>query len=123
MAMSESKRRRSFRSGNERIAQLAANPVIAEQVEQVREQTAALDRVYVQTLSEIRRAGQMTQTDVAAALGVEQAAVSKIERRHDLLLSTLREYLTATGAQRPRIVVEKDGVEVSLDLDTFTSRA
>ena len=33
MAMSESKRRRSFRSGNERIAQLAANPVIAEQVE------------------------------------------------------------------------------------------
>ena len=123
MAMSESKRRRSFRSGNERIAQLAANPVIAEQVEQVREQTAALDRVYVQTLADIRRAGQMTQTDVAAALGVEQAAVSKIERRHDLLLSTLREYLTATGAQHPRIVVEKDGVEVSLDLDTFTSRA
>ena len=54
---------------------------------------------------------------------LKQAAVSKIERRHDLLLSTLREYLTATGAQRPRIVVEKDGVEVSLDLDTFTSRA
>lgn len=121
--MSEDKGRRSFRSGNERIAQLAANPVIVEEVEQVRAQTAALDRVYVQTLAEIRKAGQMTQTDVAAALGVEQAAVSKIERRHDLLLSTLREYLTATGAERPRIVVEKDGLEVSLDLDSFTSKA
>lgn len=31
----------------------------------------------------------------------------------------LREYLAATGAEHPRIVVEKDGVEVSLDLDTF----
>ena len=61
--------------------------------------------------------------NLAAALGVEQAAVSKIERRHDLLLSTLREYLTATGAQHPRIVVEKDGVEVSLDLDTFAAKA
>ncbi|MCW4356165.1 XRE family transcriptional regulator [Hoyosella sp. YIM 151337] len=117
------KERQSFRRGNERIAQLAANPAIAEQVEQVRAATAAVDRLYVQTLAEIRKAGQMTQTDVAAALGVAQAAVSKIEHRHDLLLSTLREYLTATGAQHPRIVVEKDGVEVSLDLDTFTSKA
>ncbi len=119
--MNESTEGRSFRRGNERIAQLAANPVIAEQVEKVREETAALDRVYVQTLADIRKAGHMTQTDVAAALGVEQAAVSKIERRHDLLLSTLREYLTATGAQHPRIVVDKDGVEVALDLDTFTA--
>ncbi len=53
-------------------------------------------------------------------LGVEQAAVSKIERRDDLLLSTLRQYLAATGAEHPRIVVEKNGIEVSLDLDTFS---
>ncbi|TSD93111.1 helix-turn-helix transcriptional regulator [Gordonia rubripertincta] len=121
--MNESKGRRTFRRGNERIAQLAANPLIANQVEQVRAETAALDRVYVQTLAEIRKASQMTQTDVAVALGVEQAAVSKIERRDDLLLSTLRQYLAATGAQHPRIVVEKDGVEVALDLDAFTATA
>ncbi|WP_016692966.1 hypothetical protein [Rhodococcus rhodochrous] len=47
--------------------------------------------------------------------------MSKIERRSDLLLSTLREYLAATGAEHPRIVVEKGGAEVSLDLDTFTA--
>ncbi len=120
--MTEDKERRSFRRGNERIEQLAANPAIAEQVEQVREATARTDLVFVQTLAEIRKAGDLTQTDVARAMGVEQAAVSKIERRHDLLLSTLREYLAATGAQHARIVVEKDGVEVSLDLDTFADR-
>jgi DNA-binding XRE family transcriptional regulator len=120
--MSDGKRRRSFRRGNERIAQLAANPAIAERVEQVRAATAELDRVYVQTLADIRKAGDLTQTDVAQALGIEQAAVSKIERRHDLLLSTLRDYLAATGAEHPRIVVEKNGVEVSLDLDTFVER-
>jgi hypothetical protein len=37
---------------------------------------------------------------------MEQAAVSKLERRDDLLLSTLRQYLSATGAEHPRIVVE-----------------
>lgn len=67
--------------------------------------------MYVQTLADIRKAGALTQTDVAKALGVEQAAVSKIERYSDLLLSTLREYLAATGAG---IVVEKDGVEAAL---------
>ena len=117
----EKQRRRSFRYGNERIAELAANPALAEQVTEVRAATAEVDRVYVTTLAEIRKAGEMTQTQVAHALGVEQAAVSKIERRRDLLLSTLREYLIAAGAEHPRIVVEKDGVEVSLDLEAFTS--
>ncbi|WP_262338980.1 hypothetical protein [Gordonia sp. CNJ-863] len=56
----------------------------------------------------------------AFAVGLEQAAVSRIERRRDL---PLRECLIATGAQHPRIVVEKDCVKVSLDLDAFTSKA
>lgn len=112
--------KRTFRRENERIAELAAHPAIAGEVEQVRAETAAMNRVYVQTLADIRRAGDLTQTEVARVLGVEQAAVSKLERRDDLLLSTLRQYLAATGAEHPRIVVEKDGVEVSLDLDTFS---
>ena len=113
--------KRTFRRGNERIAQLVANPAIAEQVETIRSETAEMNRVHVDTLAEIRKAGELTQSEVAKALGVEQAAVSKIERRHDLLLSTLREYLAATGAEHPRIVVEKNGVEVSLDLDAFAT--
>lgn len=110
----------TFRRGHERIAQLAANPAIAEQVTTIRSETAEMNRVYVDTLAEIRKAGELTQSEVAKALGVGQAAVSKIERRHDLLLSTLREYLAAAGAEHSRIVVEKNGVEVSVDLDAFT---
>ncbi|MGW4337552.1 helix-turn-helix domain-containing protein [Rhodococcus koreensis] len=113
--------KRAYRRGNERIAQLAAHPAIADEVGRIRDETAEMNRVYAETLSDIRKAGNLTQTDVAKALGVEQAAVSKIERRNDLLLSTLREYLAATGAEHPRIVVEKNGVEVSLDLDTFAA--
>ncbi|WP_137725821.1 helix-turn-helix domain-containing protein [Prescottella subtropica] len=113
---------RTFRRGHDRIAQLAANPAIADQVSAIRAETAEMNRVHAATLADIRKAADLTQTDVAKALGVEQAAVSKIERRHDLLLSTLRQYLAAAGAEHPRIVVEKNGVEVSLDLDTFTTR-
>ncbi|MFE5699764.1 transcriptional regulator [Rhodococcus sp. ACS1] len=112
--------KRTFRRANERIAELTAHSAITSEVERVRAETAEMNRVYVQTLADIRRAGDLTQTEVAKVLGVEQAAVSKIERRDDLLLSTLRQYLAATGAEHPRIVVEKNGIEVSLDLDTFS---
>ncbi len=47
---------RRFRRGNQRIAQLVVNPVIAEQVERVRAATAERDRVYVAAMAEIRKA-------------------------------------------------------------------
>ncbi len=40
--------------------------------------------------------------------------MSRIESREDLLLSTLRQSLAATGAVHPKIVVEKHGVESHL---------
>ncbi|WP_419179595.1 helix-turn-helix domain-containing protein [Prescottella equi] len=76
-------------------------------------------RIHAQCLADIRRASKLTQKQVAAALDTDQGAISRIERRDDLLLSTLRQYLAATGTEHPKIVVEKDGVEISLDLDTF----
>ncbi|MEU2237644.1 hypothetical protein, partial [Streptomyces vietnamensis] len=41
------------------------------------------------------------------------------DARDDLLLSTLRQYLAAAGAVHAKIVVEKEGVEITLDLDSF----
>jgi hypothetical protein len=41
---------------------------------------------------------QLTQVEVARRLAVGQAAVSRMENRGDMLLSTLYDYLTATGA-------------------------
>jgi transcriptional regulator with XRE-family HTH domain len=50
-------------------------------------------------LSELRKSRQATQVDVAKAMSVEQAAVSKLERRDDMYVSTLRQYVEALGGK------------------------
>ena len=49
------------------------------------------------TLRQLREARQLTQVNVAAALGISQEGVSRLERRSDLLLSTLRRTIEAMG--------------------------
>ena len=49
------------------------------------------------TLRELRKARQLTQASVARELGVSQDAVSRLEQRSDLLLSTLRRTVEAMG--------------------------
>ena len=49
------------------------------------------------TLRELRKARQLTQVSVARELGVSQDAVSRMEQRSDLLLSTLRRTVEAMG--------------------------
>ena len=48
-------------------------------------------------LAEVRKARQMTQNRLAELLHVNQGAVSKIEKRTDMYLSTLRSYVQAMG--------------------------
>jgi transcriptional regulator with XRE-family HTH domain len=55
-------------------------------------------------LAAIRRATGLTQTQLAAKLGVGQAQISKIERQSDMLLSTLGAYLTALGVDASLVV-------------------
>ena len=49
------------------------------------------------TLCELRKALQLTQASVARELGISQDAISRLERRSDLLLSTLRRTVEAMG--------------------------
>jgi transcriptional regulator with XRE-family HTH domain len=51
------------------------------------------------TLKDLRLAVAHTQQDLAASLGVGQDTISRIERRSDLLLSTLRRYIQAMGGE------------------------
>src|SRR5260370_4343525 len=67
----------------------------------------------------IRKAAQMTQVEVARKLGVGQGVVSRLENRGDMLLSTLYDYLTATGAEAASIVVVVHGRKIELDLGRF----
>ena len=48
-------------------------------------------------LKELRAHRQLSQTVVGEALGIKQAAVSRIEGRDDLMLSTLQSYIEALG--------------------------
>lgn len=48
-------------------------------------------------LTELRKARLMTQTRLAEILHVNQGAISKIEKRSDMYLSTLRSYVEAMG--------------------------
>ena len=50
-------------------------------------------------LAAIRKELGLTQVDVAGRLGVSQGNVSELERREDLYLSTLREYIEALGGR------------------------
>ncbi|HEY4849245.1 MAG TPA: helix-turn-helix transcriptional regulator [Streptosporangiaceae bacterium] len=75
-----------------------------------------MDRVYAMNLAMIRKAAQMTQVEVARKLGVGQGVVSRLEHRDDMLLSTLYDYLMATGAEGAGIVVIVHGHRIELDL-------
>lgn len=51
------------------------------------------------SLQDLRKALQHTQVRVARKLGINQANVSRIERRSDLLISTLSGYVEAMGGK------------------------
>lgn len=51
------------------------------------------------TLRDLRKAHELTQARMAEALHISQDGVSRIEKRSDFLLSTLRSYVEAMGGQ------------------------
>lgn len=51
------------------------------------------------TLPDLRKALELTQADVSAKLHINQEAVSRLERRSDLMLSTLDSYIKAMGGK------------------------
>jgi len=50
-------------------------------------------------LQELRQARQMSQERLAEILDTKQANVSRIERRTDMYISTLRSYIEAMGGE------------------------
>jgi len=65
-------------------------------------------------LDELREARSLTQTAVAQTLGINQAAVSKIEHRTDMYVSTLRSVIQAMGGQlRIEALFPEGNVEIN----------
>jgi transcriptional regulator with XRE-family HTH domain len=74
-------------------------------------------------LAEIRARRGLTQVDVARVLQTSQASVSKIERRDDLYLSTLRGFVEALGGRLELAAVFPEGrVEITGPGEESTSR-
>lgn len=69
---------------------------------------------YADSLGVVRRALSKTQSRIGEDLGLAQNAVSQLERRTDLLLSTLRRYVRALGADLDLVVRLKDGSSIVL---------
>jgi transcriptional regulator with XRE-family HTH domain len=68
---------------------------------EARERAHALAAKYraEMALDELREAREMTQQHLAKLLGINQAAVSKMERRADMYVSTLCDMIRAMGGQ------------------------
>jgi DNA-binding transcriptional regulator YiaG len=71
--------------------------------------------VVAYSIAELRRSLEVTQQDLAAALDINQSAVSKIERSDDLSVSRLRSVAEALGGQL-EINVRIDGILLPLNV-------
>jgi DNA-binding XRE family transcriptional regulator len=65
-------------------------------------------------LRELRAALGFTQEQLATRLGVQQAAVSRLERRPDITLRSLRRYVEALGGELEINVRTPDGEQLKL---------
>ena len=69
-----------------------------ERQDAIKQRTAEL-RAEEATLRQVREARERSQEEVAKTLHIKQAAVSKLERRTDMYLSTLRRHIEAMGGK------------------------
>jgi hypothetical protein len=66
------------------------------------------------TLQQLRRARKLTQQKIAKSLHIGQEGVSKLEKRSDLLISTLRSYVEAMGGNLSLVAQFPDRAPVVL---------
>ncbi|AWB32776.1 helix-turn-helix domain-containing protein [Orrella marina] len=66
---------------------LAANPL------------TGAETMSLTTLKDLRKRAGQTQEELAASLGVGQDTISRLEKRSDMLLSTLRHYVECIGGK------------------------
>ncbi|MEX1008143.1 MAG: helix-turn-helix domain-containing protein [Acidimicrobiia bacterium] len=66
------------------------------------------------TLRRLREARALTQTTVAELLEMDQSEVSRLEYRSDMLLSTLKRFVQATGGELHMVVQYPDSAPIEL---------
>jgi transcriptional regulator with XRE-family HTH domain len=74
----------------------------------------------VMTLYQLREARSLTQVSLAKVLDVNQGAVSRMEKRTDMYVSTLRNFIQAMGG---RLQVKAIFPEGEVEIDQFGNLA
>ena len=75
------------------------------------------------TLAELRRSLRITQFELAQRLEIGQIQISRLERRGDLKLSTLRAYVTGLGGSLELIArLPKRAVQLTLPASSRADR-
>jgi len=69
-------------------------------------------------LHELRRARELSQEHLAATMKQSQSAISRLERRTDMYISTLRRYVRALGGELEIVARFPEG---SVRVDQFTT--
>lgn len=70
------------------------------------------------TLPELREARKLSQTELATRLSINQGACSRMERRSDMLIGTLRNVIAAMGGEL-HLVAQFPDRTVYIDLDSL----
>jgi len=94
----------------------AADPAFVALVAEVEADQQEWAREYRVTLAALRKALRLTQVEVGERIGATQPEVSRLERRDDVLVSTLRAFVGALGADLELVARFADGHVVRIDL-------
>jgi len=81
------------RLGREIREKILANPLGRESYERA----VAEIESHQANLTQVRKLRSLAQSTVAELMDMDQSEISRLERRTDLLLSTLRKFIQATG--------------------------
>lgn len=66
------------------------------------------------SLAELRRSRAVTQNDLAESLKMKQPSVAQLEKRDDVYISTLRNYLHALGGELELTARFPDGTKINI---------
>ncbi len=80
-----------------------------------RYQLIEADIMPLASLKDLRKGARQTQKDLATALGVGQDTISRLEKRSDMLLSTLRHYVECVGGHLTLVATFPHQPPVAID--------
>lgn len=105
-----------FAPADDVFAALESIPGINDDLAERETARDQMERQHRVGLATIRQVAALTQAEVAEKMGVRQTSVSRLEARPDILLSTMKAYFDAVGAEAV-ITIRVGDVEHRVALD------